>query len=113
MPARIVIVHDDAPFARQLVEKFPRDAMVFQNPVTALTMLAHVRTIEFLICRLQFADRQPVGLSLARLARQRRPEVRVVFTGDPDHRHLVHGLGEFVPEPVAPAHVAMILEWLA
>jgi hypothetical protein len=78
----------------------------------ALTILEHARTVEFLICRLQFGDRQPIGLSLARVVRKVRPDVRIIFTGDPDYRSHVRGLGEFVPEPVAPAYVAMIVEWL-
>jgi hypothetical protein len=41
-----------------------------------------------------------------------RPEVRVVFTGPPEHRLHAAAIGEFIPEPVRPEHVAMIVEWL-
>jgi hypothetical protein len=113
MPARIVIVHDDKALTLPLLGRFAPDAVAFQNPMTALTMLQHVRTIEVLICRLQFANQQPIGLSLARMVLRARPAVRVIFTGDPDYRDQVRGLGEFVPEPVTPAYVAMMVEWLS
>jgi ActR/RegA family two-component response regulator len=113
MPARIVIVHDEPAFTGPLVKSLGRDAVLFTDPVKALGTLEKAMTVEFLICRVQFDDRQPVGLSLARVLRKVRPDVRIIFTGDPDHRHLVRGLGEFAPEPISPAYVAMIVEWLA
>jgi hypothetical protein len=112
MPAPIVLVHDDTAFADALIERFKRRIRWFTDPVEALTALEIARTITFLITRLQFGDRQPIGLSLARLARAARPQVRVVFTGSSDHRQHAVGIGEFIPEPVKPAHVAMIIEWL-
>ena len=36
----------------------------------------------------------------------------MVFTGLPEHRQHAMGIGEFIPEPVRPEHVAMIIEWL-
>jgi hypothetical protein len=39
--------------------------------------------------------------------------LRVVFTGDPHYREHVQDLGEFVPEPVTSAYVAMMVEWLS
>jgi hypothetical protein len=113
MPARFVVVHDDAVFTNALADYLDHtDTAWFIDPIKALVILEHARTVEFLICRLQFADRQPIGLSLARVVRKVRPEVRVIFTGDLEYRHHARGLGEFVPEPVAPAYVAMIIEWL-
>jgi CheY-like chemotaxis protein len=115
MPARIVIVHDDPAFTGLLADRLGglADTAWFVDPINALVILQHARTVEFLICRLQFADRQPIGLSLARVLRKVRPDVRVIFTGEMEYRHHTRGLGEFIPEPVAPAYVAMIVEWLA
>jgi hypothetical protein len=112
MPAPIVLVHDDSEFADALIDRFSPGIRWFTDPVQALTALEIARNITFLITRLQFDDRQPVGLSLARLARAARPQVRVVFTGPPEHRQHAMGIGEFIPEPVRPEHVAMIIEWL-
>ena len=113
MPARIVMVHDDATLTIPLLERFGSDAVAYQNPITALTMLQHVRTIEVLICRLQFSNQQPIGLSLARVIRKARPALRVIFTGAPNYADHVQGLGEFIPEAVTAPYVAMLVEWLS
>jgi hypothetical protein len=112
MPARIVVVHDDVEFAGDLLIKLAPDIAWFTDPVEALAALRSAKSIAFLITRLEFQDRQPVGLSLARLARSTRPDVRVVFTGAPGHEDYARGLGEFIPEPVTAAHVGMVIEWL-
>jgi ActR/RegA family two-component response regulator len=112
MPARIVIVHDDPAFIDALARKLGPDVAWFAEPLAALAALKSANTIRFLITRLSFADRQPVGLSLARLAREARPDVRVVFTGMPEHREYARGLGEFIPEPADATHVGMVIEWL-
>ena len=112
MPAPIVLVHDDIDFAGRLIERFTPGMRWYQDPVQALAELEKARTVTFLITRVQFGDGQPVGLSLARLARAVRPQLRVVFTGAPQLREHALGMGEFIPEPVRPEHVAMIIEWL-
>lgn len=112
MPARIVVVHDDQQFTDALMKALGTDVAWFTDPIRALAAMESARSIAFLVTRLQFGDRQPVGLSLARLARAARPDVRVVFTGAPEHRDYARGLGEFIPEPVEAAHVGMIIEWL-
>ena len=112
MPAPIVLVHDDTDFVDDLTERFGSGIRWFKDPVEALTALEVARRITILITRVQFDDGQPIGLSLARLARAAKPEVRVVFTGPNDHRQHAMGIGEFIPEPVRPEHVAMVIEWL-
>jgi hypothetical protein len=112
MPARIVVVHDDLNFIHALAEKLGPDVAWFTDPIEALAALGSAKTITFLITRLQFADRQPIGLSLARLVRAACPEVRVVFTGALEHRRHARGLGEFILEPTDVTHVGMVIEWL-
>jgi CheY-like chemotaxis protein len=112
MPARIVVVHDDPEFTDGLVEILGPDVVWFTDPVRALIALESARTVAFLITRLQFTDSQPVGLSLARLAKAARPDVRVMFIGAPRYRDDVRELGEFIAEPVSAAHVGILIEWL-
>jgi hypothetical protein len=112
VPAPIVLVHNDTGFADALVARFSPDIRWYQDPVQALTALEKARSITFLITRVQFDDGQPVGLSLARLALAAQAQVRVVFTGPAEHREHAAEIGEFIPEPVRPEHVAMIIEWL-
>jgi hypothetical protein len=112
MPARYVIVHDDPEFTNALSQRLGPNVASFSDPTIALMALEAAKNVTFLITRLQFGDRQPIGLSLARLARSRRPDVRVVFTGLPHHRRYARGLGEFIPEPVEASHIGMVVEWL-
>jgi DNA-binding NtrC family response regulator len=112
MPARVVVVHDDPEFIDSLAEKLGPGVAWFTDPVRALTALESARTVEFLVTCLAFADRQPVGLSLARAVRAARPDVRIIFTGHPEHREYARGLGEFIEQPVKAEHVAMVIEWL-
>jgi DNA-binding response OmpR family regulator len=112
MPARIVLVHDDLAFSNALRERLSPNVDWYADPTIALTALEAAKTLTFLVTRLQFGDRQPIGLSLARLARTARPDVRVIFTGLTEHKDLALGLGEFIPEPVQAPHVAMLIEWL-
>lgn len=112
MPARFVAVHDDHEFTSVLMRRLGSDLAWFDDPIKALNALESARSIEFLITRLQFADRQPLGLSLARVARASRPDVRVIFTGLPRHRDYARGLGEFIPEPVDAVHIGMLIGWL-
>src|ERR1700727_681510 len=108
MPARFVVVHDDAGFTSALMRRFGSDVVWFDDPSRALEALESAHSIRFLITRVQFADGQPLGLSLARLAKAARPDIRVVFTGSHQHREYTVGLGEFVPEPADPIHVGML-----
>jgi hypothetical protein len=108
MPARYVIVHDDPERTNALSQKLGPNVASFGDPTIALMALEAAKNVTFLITRLQVDDRQPIGLSLARLARSRRPDVRVIFTGQPHHRRYARGLGEFIPEPVEPSHVGLV-----
>jgi hypothetical protein len=66
------------------------------------------RTVEFLITRLAFADKQPIGLALARVARALRPDVRIIFTGNPNHKDNARGVGDFMEEPIFARQAGML-----
>ena len=88
------------------------DTLWFTDPIRALLALESAKTVAFLVARLQFADRQPVGLSLARVTKAIRPDVRVIITGSHDQGEFAREVGEFIPEPVEATHIGMIIEWL-
>src|SRR5947209_5426066 len=112
MPPRVVVVHDDPDFTDALVKKLAPDVVRFSDPKEALFALTSAKTISLLITRLQFSNCQPLGLSLARRARAIRPDVRVVFTGDVEHKDFARGLGEFLVEPVRAEHVAVLVAYV-
>jgi hypothetical protein len=112
MSARIVVFHDDPEFIDALAEKLGSDVAWFTDPIRALMALESAKTVAFLVARLQFNDHQPVGLSLARVTKAIRPNVQIILTGSRDQEKFASGIGEFIPEPVEAAHIAMIIEWL-
>jgi hypothetical protein len=112
MRARIVVVHDDPGFTDALAEKLGPNVAWFTDPIKALMKMEATNSVAFLIARLQFTNGQPLGLSLARVMRVTRPDIRIVFAGRPEYRRYTCGIGEFIPEPVDASHVAMVIEWL-
>jgi hypothetical protein len=60
MPARYVVVHDEHEFTSALMRKLGSDLAWFDDPAKALAALEAARTVQFLITRLAFSDRQPV-----------------------------------------------------
>jgi hypothetical protein len=112
MPARIVIVHDNPEFTQDLAQHLGPDVAVFDDPLRAFDLLKRASTIKFLVTKVTFGDRQPLGLSLARVTRSARPDVRIIFAGEPEHRQVARGLGEFLAEPISASEIGMVIEWL-
>jgi DNA-binding NtrC family response regulator len=103
MSTRIAVVHDDRGFLHALSKGLlfaGHDVATFADPMPALTALELVGNVKILITRMRFSDSQPVGLSLARVARTARPEVKVLFIAHPDFRSSTLGVGEFMAMPV-------------
>ncbi len=55
--------------------------------------------VDLLITRFRFGTPQPVGPSLARLARTRHRDLKVLFVARPEFQDAAVGSGEFVPAP--------------
>jgi DNA-binding NtrC family response regulator len=117
VPARIVIVHDDPEFAEEVASALKRvgyDAVAFTDSMKALEALDDPKKIELLITRVRFQPGKPNGVSLARMARQKRPRIKILFTALPEFAELVDGLGEFMPLPIElPALMAAVERLLA
>ena len=108
MPARVVVVHDDPMFADPLAALLGagQDVALFTDPMAALDALDTARTIEVLVTRVRFAPGQPNGIVLARMARIKRPGIRVLFVARPEFAGHTAGLGTFMAQPVSVADVA-------
>jgi DNA-binding NtrC family response regulator len=103
MPARIVLVHDDADFldaAGTALRQAGYEIACFSGSMEGLQALEEVKTAELLITRLQFAPGTPNGISLALVAKTRRPELKVLFTAQPDTARFAYGIGEVVQHPI-------------
>jgi len=115
MPARIVIVHDEPDFADPLTAALKlagHDVAMFMDPAVGWDALDAARRVELLITRINFSPGKPNGISLARMARYKRPSIRVVFTARPEFAQHADGLGEFLSMPVNVPDIVQVVERL-
>jgi DNA-binding response OmpR family regulator len=117
MPARIVLVHDDPDFREGVVmalEVAGYDVKAFAGSMEAIAALEVTQRIELLITRAAFPKGTPNGVSLARMARMKKPGIRVLFAARDENREHTEGLGEFLAVPVTgPEIVATVKRMLA
>jgi len=107
MIARIVVVHDDPEFLTDLNQALAEyDVATFDHPDAVLEALKATNGVDVLVTRVAFTDTQPVGLSLARVARAVCPGVKVIFTARPEYRAYVEGDGVFLASPLPSALLA-------
>ena len=112
MPARIIVVHDEAEFRCQLTTSL-QSAGYFvachPDPLAAWDAINTGRHFEVLITRVEFPPGRSNGVALARMARARQPGIRVVFAALPRYASDAADLGTFLPMPVTvPAVVAAV-----
>jgi DNA-binding NtrC family response regulator len=103
MPAQIVLVHDDKNFLEEVAASFAalgHDIAAFERSMTALSALERAARADVLIIRLTFPPGNPNGVSLARVARVKRPSIKVLFAGREQMREYTEGVGEFLPSPI-------------
>jgi DNA-binding NtrC family response regulator len=102
MPARIVLVHDELEFVcatLTVIRRAGYDIIAFMDSMSGINALEHPKHIELLIIRVRFPAGTPNGAALARIARLKRPGIKVLFASFAEVRHHVDGLGEFLPRP--------------
>jgi len=112
MPARIVVVDDDPRYVDDLATLLRRDGhdvATFPDPLAAWDALEAAKRTEVLVTRVEFAPGRSNGLALARMARSKRREIRVLITAQPEHARDAAELGTFLPLPVEVAGVARIV----
>ena len=94
MPARIVVVHDDFDFVQSVVASLQAagyDTVAFSDSMSGIDALEHPKRIELLITRVRFPAGTPNGEALARMARLKRPGIKVLFTSFPEVRQHTDG----------------------
>jgi hypothetical protein len=100
MPARVVIVHDDASVLHPLAQALEGAGLgvaAFDDSFAAWHALGSAATVEMLITGTRFYRSSPQGLALKVRTRKRRPGVKVLFIGRPRSRIAFSRMGEFVP----------------
>ena len=104
MPAQIVIVHDEPKFADATLAALRGagyDAIAIMDSMSGIDALEHPKHIELLITRVRFPSGTPNGAALARMARLKRPDIKVLFAAFPEVQVYTEGLGEFLPRPLS------------
>ena len=102
MPAKIVLVHDDQDLISGLRGKCEgrgQSCAAFTDPIAALDALSTATLAELLVTGVQFPAGRPHGVALARMARLRRPDIKVLFISPPEYIEHVDDLGEFILFP--------------
>jgi DNA-binding NtrC family response regulator len=117
MPARIVVAHDDPEFLESTVQALRdagHDVASFADCISTINAFEGAQRSELLITRMIFGPGQQNGVSLARMARMKRPKIKVLFVALPEMEVHAEGLGEFMAAPAAVADVvAKVGEMLA
>ncbi len=96
------------------LEAAGHDVKAFSDSMSAIDALEAAERTELLITRVAFPVGKPNGVSLARMARVKKPGVRVLFAARDENRQHTEGLGEFLAVPVTgPEIVATAARILA
>jgi len=109
MPARVVVVLDEATLGEKVAELLARagyDTIAISDPMAVLDALERAARIELLISSVNFPTGKPNGVSLTLVARVKRPEMKVIFVGSPEYSLFAAGLGEIIPTPASASEIA-------
>jgi DNA-binding NtrC family response regulator len=104
MSACVVVVHDEPEFADPLAAMLRlsgQNVSVLADPLEALDALDAAQPIDVLVTRVRFAPQTPNGISLALMARARRPDIQVLFVALPEFAEYAVGVGMFMAHPVS------------
>ena len=109
MPARVVVVVDERMFGEKVAEVLKQrgyNTIAIPDSMVALDALESASLIELLIASIDFPTGKPNGVSLALMARNRRPGMKVIFLGSPDYALYAAGLGDIIPTPASASEIA-------
>ena len=116
MPARVVVVMRDHNFANataHLLVAHGIHAVSFSRPMEALGHLDHAVHAEILVTSGSFRGTQPTGLSIARVTRTRRPNLKVIFVDKPEVApYVADDASAFMEMPVSADEIAQTVERL-
>jgi DNA-binding NtrC family response regulator len=105
MPAQVVFVHDDPQFVEEgaaALRWVGYEVAAFTDPMLALNALDAARTVELLITRIAYPAGKPNGIALARMARHRRPHIRILLMATVETAPYAGDWGEHLPLPATP-----------
>jgi len=110
---RIVIAHDDPEFRESVTAALQAaryETRAFAGSMEAIDALQAAEQIELLITRVAFPEGTPNGVALARMARHKKPGIRVLFAAREEFAEHTEGLGEFLSMPATGAEIVAAVE---
>jgi DNA-binding response OmpR family regulator len=110
MPARVVVILDEPGFAVQVAAAINADgydAIPLGDSMEGLEALREAHLIELLITSPNFPSGMPNGISLALMARSRRPGLKVLFLGSSEMERYTAGVGTLLTPPLTVAEVVI------
>jgi DNA-binding NtrC family response regulator len=108
MAPRIIIVDDQPSPAGDGADRLRGagyEVVAFDDPLAALNAFDEARPVDLLITRAQFGPGCQNGVSLALMAQQKRPDIKILFHDSPEYRHSTEGVGEFLAMPAQGANL--------
>jgi DNA-binding NtrC family response regulator len=113
--ARIVLVHDDRRYleaAASALKVGGYDIAAFTNPMAALKALDGDRAVDLLVTRVAFERGTIHGIALARMAKVKCLDIRILFIDLPEKQEHTDGIGAFVALPVEVPDLIRAIERL-
>jgi len=103
MPAPVLVVHnqfDTRELALASLRAAGREAIGFENPMTALDAIEADSRVRVLVTGVDFGQGTLNGVALARMVKVKRPGLQAVFVASlEDHPH-TERVGEFLSLPL-------------
>jgi PleD family two-component response regulator len=99
-----MIVHSEDAFlqrAAAALRSAGHDVAACLDPYDALSIMDGLAPIDVLVTRTFYPEGRPNGISLALMARRKRPGIKIVFTSREEKERFTEGIGELVPHPVS------------
>lgn len=81
------------------------DAAWLTDSMAALDALEGAVRVAVLVTCVNHGAGKPNGVALARMARYKRPDIRILFVGAAEFAHHTEDLGVFMPAPVTTQDV--------
>jgi two-component SAPR family response regulator len=108
MPAQIVIVLDEQDSSDRtaaMLQAAGYEAASLPDSMAALDALEGAARVEVLVTCVDHGTGKPNGVALARMARYKRPGIRILFVGAAEFAEHTDDLGVFMPSPVTEEDV--------
>jgi DNA-binding NtrC family response regulator len=109
MPARIVVVHDDADFVEELaagIRAESHEVAIFPDPIAAWDALEAAQKTEVLVTRVAFPPGRSNGMALARMAMSKRREIKTIILSRPEYAEEFRDEDMLVLSDALPSEVA-------